>query len=176
MIEGSPTSHAVEIVWVTSAACKRSTNLAANAAETKCYHIHSYEDNGLKAKFIDLTELIKPEGYTVTYSEREQAKVLLSVCRPLQISGDSPHASCNGSMACLIETDPNLSSSLSAPLVLGSGIGVESNLHMHGNFLSTVYSTSGCTEDNGPGNRSVVINYICPSENQVRVETKTYDV
>ena len=71
-------------------------------------------------------------------------------------------------MACLIQTDPQLSSSLTTPLVLGNGIGAESNLHMHGNFLSTVYSTSGCTEDGGPGNRSVVINYICPSENQVK--------
>lgn len=171
VIEGSPTSHAVQIVWVTSAACKRSTHLAANTAETKCYHIHSYEDDGLRAKFVDLTELIRPEGYTVSYSEREQAKILLSVCRPLEISKDSPHASCNGSMACLIETDPGLSSSLSTPLVLGSGVGAESNLHMHGNFLATIYSSSGCTEDNGPGNRSVLINYICPSENQVCIIT-----
>ena len=168
VIEGSPTSHAIQIVWVTSAACKRSTNLAAKSSETKCYHVHPYQDNGLKAKFIDLTELIKPEGYTVTYSERKQAKVLLSVCRPLEISQDSPHASCNGSMACLIETDPKLSSGLSTPLILGNGGGVESNLHMHGDFLSTVYTTSGCTEDNGPGNRSVMIHYICPSENEVR--------
>lgn len=168
MIEGSPTSHAIQIVWVTSAACKRSTSLAAKITETKCYHVHSYEDNGLKAKFIDLSELIKPEGYTVTYSERPQAKVLLSICRPLEISKDSPHAACNGSMACLIEKDPKLSSSLASPLVLGNGGGVESNLHMHGNLLSTIYTTSGCTEDGGPGNRSVMIHYICPSENQVR--------
>lgn len=167
MIEGSPSSHAIQIVWVTSAACKRSTSLAANTLENKCYHIHPYEDNGLKAKFIDLTELIRPHGYTVTYSERAQAKILLSICRPLEISQDSPHASCNGSMACLIESDPQLSSSLSTPFVLGSGVGAESNLHMHGNFLTTIYSTSGCSEDGGPGNRTVMIHYICPSENQV---------
>ena len=168
MIEGSPTSHAIQIVWVTSAACKRTTGLAAKKAETKCYHVHSYEDDGLKARFIDLSELIKPEGYTVMYSERPEAKVLLSICRPLEVSKDSPHSACDGSMACLIDSDPKLSSSLSTPFVLGNGGGVESNLHMHGGLLATVYTTSGCTEDNGPGNRSVMIHYICPSENQVR--------
>ena len=168
MVEGSPTSHAIQIVWVTSAACKHSTSLAAKTTETKCYHIHPYEDNGLKAKFIDLSELIKPEGYTVTYSKREQAKILLSICRPLEISKDSPHAACNGSMACLIETDPKLSSSLNTPLVLGDSGGVESNLHMHGDMLTTIYNSSGCSEDAGPGYRSVAIVYICPSENQVR--------
>ena len=125
----------------------------------------SYNDNGIKARFIDLQNLIKPEGYLVSSVDRPGAKFRLSICRPLNLTGDA--SACNGSMGCLLEKDTHFSSSVSAPLVLGNISGEESNLHMDNGILSVVYShktTRSCTDNKS----SVKINFLCPTGNEVR--------
>lgn len=171
VLEGDPDSHAIDIVWVTSSACKTSSSLAPNSQESKCYHIHPYTDNGLKATFIDLTGLIRPEGYVVSYPERPAGKFNISVCRPLKgASGSDP---CADSMACLIETDPGFSSNIIPPASIGEMSGPEAALHMEDGLLTVAYSvavTSGhyCFDaDKGVGSQVVKIHFLCPSENEV---------
>ena len=152
---------------MTSAACKNSSSLAANTQEGKCYHIHPYLDNGLKAKFIDLTNLIHPEGYAVSYPERPASIFLLSVCRPLENVGG-----CSGAMVCLNQTDSGFNSDVTAPLKLGN-MNSDSRLHVEGSLLTVVYYVSvksgACFDsDNKIGNHSVKIHFLCPTGNVVR--------
>ncbi len=165
-MEGDPDSHAINILWVTSAACKNSSSLAANHQESKCYHVHPYLDNGLKANFIDLTNLIRPEGYTVSYPERPASSFLLSVCRPLENVGG-----CSGSLACLNQTDPGFNTGVAAPLKLGD-IGSSSQLYVEGSLLTVVYYVSvksgSCFDsDSKSGNHTVKLHFICPTGNEV---------
>lgn len=158
------------ILWETSAACKTSTSLHYTS-EAKCYHVHPYEDNGLRANFIDLTSLIHPQGYRVLNSEDSSYKFLLSVCKPLAFaSADAEHPTpCNGSMACLVEAAAGSSLVSSVPLVLGNWSSVlDSRLHMHEGLLSVEYSVNITQSVCGSVNaRKVRVHFLCPSENQV---------
>ncbi len=162
MVIGDPSTGSIDILWITSAACKTDTDLAAQE-ESKCYFIQSYLDDGVKAKFIDLTNLIKPEGYETSYAERSDARFKISVCRPLSL-GDDP---CNGSMACLTSTDSHFGASFGSPPypLANKGEAEESGLHIEGDFLTAVYSQAveGCEK----GKRIVKLHFLCPTGNEV---------
>ena len=159
---GDPADRTIEILWVTSAACKTDTSLAATH-ETKCYTIKAYEENGIKAKMIDLSNLIQEPGYEVTHAEKEQAVFLVGVCRPIQ-SGTYPQ--CNGSMVCLVHSDPGLNlGDASFPLKLAS-INTSTSLQVESNFPTVVYNgekAAGCESK-----RKVKVIYQCPSGSEVR--------
>lgn len=170
VILGEPSADEVAILWQTSAACKTTTSLRYTS-EAKCYHIHTYEDDGLRANFIDLTSLICLEGYQVLNSEDSHFKFLLSVCKPMVFagSGDTEHPSgCNGTMACLVEAGEGLGATV--PLVLGgwSAGGLGPRLHMHEGLLSIQYSIEIPKGGGTCGSmRNVTIHFLCPDENQV---------
>ena len=169
VVSGDPSDHTIEILWITSAACKTNTQLAATA-ETKCYTIHAYEDNGIKAKMIDLTNLIQTAGYEVTYPEKKGAKFLVGVCRPIQ---STQYPQCNGSMACLIQADPSFElGDVSIPLQLASIDVAQSNLQIEADF-PTVRFTGGQVSlcDSG---RKVKVIYLCPSGNEVKKGLNIY--
>lgn len=171
VVLGDPRSDQVVVLWDTSAACKTTSSLHYTQ-EAKCYHIHTYEEDGLRANFIDLTSLIHPQGYQVLSSEDASVNLLLSVCKPMVFGvGSSPPADeehptlCNGSMACLVHAAGSLGSSV--PLVLGawSSNETDARLHMHEGLLTVEYSVSGGGSC-GSG-RSVRIHFLCPDQNQV---------
>ena len=166
VVIGDPHAEEVTIVWETSAACKTSTSLRYTP-EAKCYHIHTYQDNGLKANFIDLTSLVRPLGYQALSAENTQFKFLVSVCRPLRFATpDRDHpGTCNGTMACLVGAGGNLQGSV--PLVLGDWTtGPSPGLRMHQDLLTVQYTTNH-TNGACSGKRNVTIHFICPDENQV---------
>ena len=165
MIMGDPSSREVIIVWETSAACKTSSSLHYTS-ETKCYHIHTNNEHGLRANFIDLTSLIRPKGYQVVNSENDQFKFLLSICKPMVLgAGHESHGACNGSMMCLVEKGSSLGDGV--PMVLGNwSSALESRLHMHEGLLTMQYSVS--VNPGACGSvRNVTIHFLCPSGNQV---------
>ena len=165
VIVGDPHTHAVEILWITSAACKTDSGVAPKD-ESKCYLIQSYEDPaaGLQAKFIDLSNLIRPGGHNASYVEMEKAEFRVSVCRPLQ-GGDVPEQ-CVGAMMCLTQTDPNLHVSSVTPL--GYRNGEQSNLHIEDDLPTIVY-TMNQTECEDTHKRVVKIHFMCPSGNEVGI-------
>lgn len=161
VVLGDPNSDEILIVWETSAACK-TTASRHYSRESKCYHVHAYEDNGLRATFIDLTSLIRPEGYLV--ESDDGTRIRFSVCKPLMsISQDDFPSVCNGTMACL----PTASSSQ----VLGVwSEGGEARLHMHNGLLTVEYSVNVSDAVCEPTHtRTVRIHFLCPEENQVCV-------
>ena len=163
VVFGDPYSDEILIIWETSAACKTSSSRHFSR-ESKCYHVHAYEDNGLRATLIDLTSLIRPQGYLV--EAEDGTKIRLSLCKPLMLSSDGvadfPPA-CNNTMACHLPDGMNTSD----PLILGNwSDGDEARLHMHEGLLTMQYSVNGtCSPSNM---RSVRIHFLCPTENQVR--------
>ena len=163
MIVGDPHTHAVEILWITSAACKTDTGVAPTN-ESKCYLLQPYEDpaSGLQAKFIDLSNLIRARGHNTTYAEMEKAEFRVSVCRPLQ--GSDVPEQCVGAMMCLTQTDPNLHVTTVAPLAYQNG--EQSNLHIEDDLPTIVYTMeqSECEDTN---KRVVKIHFMCPSGNEV---------
>ena len=173
-MSGDPHNEEVTIIWETSAACKTTSSLRYTP-EAKCYHIHTYQQDGLRASFIDLTSLVRPLGYQVLNAENTQFKFLVSVCRPLRFGppgNDVDHpAGCNGTMACLVTAGGGFGESV--PVVLGAWSGSGSpgpRLHMHQGLLTMEYnSTVGNTDGVCQGKRNVTIHFICPDENQVCV-------
>ena len=163
MVSGDPSDRSIEILWITSAACKTDTTLAASQ-ETKCYTVSAYRDNGVKAKMFDLTNLIQTAGYEVTYPARKDARFLVAVCRPIQ---SMQYPQCNGSMACLIQSDPKFElGGNSVPLKLASINGSQSNLQIERDFPIVRYTGKASECDSG---RKVKINYLCPVGNEVRI-------
>ena len=169
VVLGDPNADEVVILWETSAACKTTSSLRYTE-EAKCYHIHTYNENGLRANFIDLTSLVRPQGYRVLNSEDSSFKFLLSVCKPLSFAADHEHpAACNGSMACLVGAGTGFGASV--PLVLGSWSStlLGPRLHMHEGFLAVEYSVNITTPQGTCGNaRNVKVHFLCPNENQVQ--------
>lgn len=164
MILGDPNADEVVIVWETSAACKTSSSLRYTK-EAKCYHIHTYNDNGLKANFIDLTSLVKPQGYQLLSSEDKDFKLLLSVCKPLSLAttDDEHPLKCNKSMACVVGVGEGYDG-VAAPLVVG-GWSDGAGLRMHDGMLTVEYKYD---TDKACGKVRVVrVHFLCPSENQV---------
>ena len=166
MVVGDPADHTIEILWVTSAACKTDSSLAPTLHETKCYTIHAYEEDGVKAKMIDLSNLIQTSGYEVTHPESKDAVFLIGVCRPIQ---SSAHPQCNGSMACLIRSDSSFDlGGASLPLKLASIDSTPTSLEIESDFPTVRYSGekgSGCES-----NRKVKVIYQCPTGSEVRRE------
>ena len=170
VVSGDPVDHTLDILWMTSAACKKNTPLAAQN-ETKCYTAQFYQDNGMKAKLIDLTSLIRTSGYEVTSPEREGAKFLVGVCRPIQ---NAQYPRCNGSMACLTQADQSFFLDReSIPINLASiGNAVPTpSLEIESDFPTVTFSgptsaSSACEEG-----RKVKFNFICPSGNEVKNTT-----
>ena len=164
MVAGDPSDHTIEILWITSAACKTDSALAASP-ESKCYTINAYEDDGIKAKMIDLSSLIRTSGYEVMHPENKEAKFLIGVCRPIQ---NAQYPQCNGSMVCLIQTDPNfILGGASVPLKLASINEAETRLEIDSDFPTVRYTdseASGCDDSS----RKVKIVYMCPSGSEVR--------
>ena len=153
----------IEIIWITSAACKNDSSLAAKN-ESKCYYIHAYEDQGIKAKLIDLTGLIRSHGYETTYAERGGVRFAVSVCRPMEGVSSSR---CNGAMACLVNQTGHTITHQPVPLPLGYQVGGDSNLHMEGGLLTAVYTSRGNSCDNNK--RLVKVHFLCPSGVQVNI-------
>ncbi len=164
VVNGDPHAHEVLIVWETSAACKTSTS-RRYSDESKCYHVHTYQDNGLRANLVDLTSLIRPQGYVVKSSDGTQIRV--SVCKPLMASTEvNISSTCVGKMACAQRGNSH------QEVVLGawSEEDEDTKLHMHNGLLSVQYSqnTPNCTVGgSSEGRRLVRIHFICPKENQV---------
>ena len=155
----------MDILWITSAACKTDTAMAATP-ETKCYTVSAYEDNGVKAKMIDLSNLIQTSGYEATHPESKDARFLIGVCRPIQ---SVQYPKCNGSMACLIQSDPSFDlGGASVPLQLASIDATQTNLQIESDFPTVRFTGGQAT--NCDGSRKVKVNYICPSGNEVRSE------
>lgn len=167
---GDPNADEIAILWQTSAACKTTSPLRY-MQEAKCYHIHTYQDNGLRANFVDLTSLVRPRGYPVASSEDSSYRFLLSVCKPMSIpSGDAEHP-CNGSMACLVGAGEGFGGSAAPPVVLGdcsAGV-LPPRLHVHEGFLAVEYGTN-TTQGACGGRRNVKVHFLCPSENQVQLD------
>ena len=92
----------VKIMWITSTACNAKGSTAPKS-ETKCFNVHPVHNNGLKAAYIDLSGLIKDSGYSATSSERPDLRVDISMCRPMHTKDG-----CDGSMACLVSGDKEL--------------------------------------------------------------------
>ena len=161
MVVGDPADHTIEILWVTSAACKTDSSLPATH-ETKCYTIRAYEENGVKAKMIDLSTLIQPSGYEVTHATTEEAVFLIGVCRPIQ---SVTHPQCNGSMVCLVHSGPGLQlGDASVPVKLAS-IDDSTSLQFESDFLTVRYTgeeATGCDSK-----RKVKVVYQCPSGDDV---------
>ena len=162
MVVGDPADHTIEILWLTSAACKTDSSLATTP-ETKCYTIRAYEENGVKAKMIDLSNLIQPSGYEATHAETKEAVFLVGVCRPIQ-SGTYPQ--CNGSMVCLVHSDPSFDlGNVSIPLKLAS-VDDSSSLEVESGFPTLTYTgeqATGCDKE-----RKVKVIYQCPFGSEVR--------
>ena len=142
--------------------------------ESKCYHVHVYEDDGLRASFIDLTSLIRPNGYLV--ESDSGMKIRFSVCKPLMLRSqvtaqDDFPLPCNGTMGCVpvVEGKDSIGT-----VVLGEwSDGEESRLHMHNGLLTVQYFVKNisevCWRDNtATHTRSLRIHFLCPTENQVR--------
>lgn len=169
MVSGDPYADEIVILWETSAACKNSSSLRYTS-ESKCYHIHTYDDNGLRANFIDLTSLIRPRGYKVIYSQDKRYKFLFSVCKPLAFSAsDSDHpAQCNGHMACLVAAPGSSVGGVALPLVIGSGTSRrDSRLYMASGLLTLkYYNITGVSGTCGM-KRNIKIHFLCPTSNQV---------
>lgn len=171
MVLGNPREDQVVILWDTSAACKTSSSLRYTP-EAKCYHLHPYHQDGLRASFMDLTSLVRPQGYHVLSSEDSSVQLLLSVCKPVRPEPD--HSACNGSMACLVSAGTSLGSGVSSgslPLVLGAW-SREDRLHMHEGLLTVEYNVSapsGGADSDCSSGRSVRVHFLCPNENQVSV-------
>ena len=165
---GDPADQTIEILWVTSAACRTDSSLAATH-ETKCYTIQAYKQEGVKAKMIDLSNLIQTSGYEVAHPETKDAKFLIGVCRPIQ-SGAYPQ--CNGSMACLIRAAPIFDlDGASLPIKLASIDISETSLKIESDFPTIRYTgeePSGCDS-----NRTVKVIYQCPTGSEVRGADKT---
>ena len=163
---GDPADHAIEILWVTSAACKTDSSMAATP-ESKCYTISAYEEDGVKAKMVDLSHLIQTSGYEVAHPESKQGRFLLGVCRPIQ-SGTYPQ--CNGSMACLIQADPSYDlGGASVPLKLATINASQTSLEIESNFPRVTYigeKPSGCDSE-----RKVKVIYQCPTGSEVSVRS-----
>ena len=164
MVAGDPSDHSIEILWITSAACKTDSDLAAGP-ETKCYTLRAYKDDGVKAKMIDLSNLIRTSGYEVVHPENKQAKFIVGVCRPIQ-SGTYPQ--CNGAMACLVETDPGFDlGGATVPLKLASIDDEETRLEIESDFPTVRYrgqeAATGCDDK-----RKVKVIYLCPTGSEVR--------
>lgn len=164
MISGDPRKHVVEIEWITSAACNKDSSDAPKM-ETKCYHIHSYHDNGLKASFVDLSGLIRDSGYTATKTGRPDLVLNISACRPVKSSDG-----CNGAMACLYNGDSQLheSSNKLSLSKLSSGNLMKATPHMEGNFLTAEYPISSLVAKDCDGTSFVRIRFICPTAEQVK--------
>ncbi len=162
VVIGDPSTGSVDILWITSAACKTDTELVAGD-ESKCYFIQSYEEDGVKARFIDLSHLIRPEGYEASHEERSDALFKISICRPLSLG---PHP-CNGSMVCLLNTDSHFGDSFDSPpyALAGRGDAEEAGLHMEGDLLTVIYSqvAEGCEG----GRRKVKVHFLCPTGDEV---------
>ena len=138
----------------------------AATPETKCYTVSAYEDNGVKAKMIDLSNLIQTSGYEVMHPESKDARFLIGVCRPIQ---SVQYPKCNGSMACLIQSDPSFDlGGASVPLQLASIDATQTNLQIESDFPTVRFSGGQATKCDG--SRKVKVNYICPSGNEVRLE------
>ena len=159
---GDPNSDTIEILWLTSAACKTDTNLATTE-ERKCYFMQAYEDEGLKARFVDLTNLIRPEGYEITYAERSDGVFKISVCRPLSLGVDHH---CNGHLACLTGKDSHFSIDGDVPIPLVAKGSAEGDLHMEGDLLTVVYTET--VEECENKKRAVKIHFLCPTGDEVR--------
>ena len=163
VIVGDPNSGAIEILWLTSAVCKTDTKLVAQE-ESRCYFIQTYEENGLKARFSDLTGLILAEGHETSYVERGDARFKISVCRPLALGDAHP---CTGSMACLMTGDSHFTVTSELPLPLVErGAEEDSSLHMEGDLLTVIYSKDG-VDSCEHKQRSVKIHFLCPSGGEV---------
>ena len=160
---GDPSDHTIEILWITSAACKTDSALGT-ISETKCYTINAYEDNGIKAKMIDLSNLIRTSGYEVVHPEHEEGKFLIGVCRPIQ---SVKYPQCNGSMACLIQADPKFDLGGSAvPLKLASINANVTGLEIESDFPTVRYT--GSDASNCDDRRKVKVVYMCPTGSEVR--------
>lgn len=171
MVQGDPHSDEVVILWDTSAACKTTSSLRYTQ-ETKCYHIHTYQDDGLKANFIDLTSLIHPQGYQVLSAEDASVKLLLSVCKPMRfaesLSSDEHPSSCNNSMACLVQSGGSLGSNAQSPMILGAwSADSAARLHMHEGLLTVEYNASVSGGGACGSSRGVRVHFLCPEQNQV---------
>ena len=117
-----------------------------------CHHIPP----GIQAKFIDLTSLIRPEGYLISYSERPDSRFRISVCRPLETAENQ---TCTGSTACLVHGDDHFN--VSAGERLGEIAGEDSNLHMEDGLLTVEYSVaSGACEG---ARRTIKMHFLCPT-------------
>ena len=127
----------------------------------------------MKAKLIDLSNLIQTSGYEVAHPENKQAKFLVGVCRPIQ---SVTYPQCNGSMVCLIESDPGFDlSGASVPLKLASIDADQTNLQIESDFPTVRYigdDATGCDDDK----RKVKVIYICPSGSEVRQYTGCGDI
>ena len=168
MLEGVPSRHVVEVIWVTSAVCNPSGPTAPKN-ETKCYSVHPVHDNGLKAAYVDLSGLIKDTGFSATTSERQGIRVDVSVCRPMKRSDG-----CDGSMACLVTGDKELavhSKNLALSKLQGSR--ESATPHMEGDMLTVEYpiSSDKVTDCDSP---MVKIHFLCPTGDQVRIVCKLH--
>ena len=162
VVNGDPHLSEILIMWETSAACKTSTS-RRYTLESKCYHVHTYHQNGLRASLVDLTSLIRPQGYQVKSSDG--TTITVSICKPLVATSSS--ATCNGSMACARRGKGQ------EVVLLGAwSEDKEMQLHMHNGLLSVQYSMKNVSEDCGTESstthtRNVRIHFICPKEDQV---------
>ena len=166
VIEGDPHNHAVEIIWITSAACKPPSDDTSMHNETKCYLLNHSEDkeNGIQAEFIDLTGLIQNKGYETTMAERPNIVLNVSICRPMR-GGD-----CDGSMICLYQSDSHLNVNLSGkPLKLAtlptSGSHNDIVPHYEDGIVTVIYPitpTVPCTES-----AFAKIKFYCPVGDEV---------
>ena len=170
MLEGDPRTHAIEILWITSAACKREKD-DSKPKETKCYELqHTIDkEKGIEAEFIDLSGLIKDTGYEATMADRPDVIMNVSICRPMKSDDD-----CSGSMACLYQGDSHLNvTGHNVPLPLGfiSSTSRQSYPHYESGVLTVIFPIKKENVNCNGGSAFVKLRFFCPKGDEVHACT-----
>ena len=151
------------MMWITSAACKHTSD--KTPLETKCYNLkHSIDrDNGIEAEFVDLTGLIQDAGYEATMAERPDVIMNVSVCQPMK-SDDA----CDGSNICLYHGDSNLDVTTPLPLGFITAESInESTPHYDSGVLTAVFPTKKDNVDCSGSSPFVKVRFFCPTGDEV---------
>ena len=167
MIESDPHNGIIDILWITSAACK---STGAPPKETKCYIIdHTQGNSGLQATFIDLSGLVRPSGFPATMAERPDLILNVTVCRPIS------EGACQGAMMCLYRKDSALELPSKAPMKLAelpsdyTSSGAVPHYPSGEDELTVEYEISSVVDSScGDGKSSAKIRFFCPTGDEVR--------
>ena len=156
------------IEWVSRAACNTASPYRDSAsAENKCYAVKNTwkATSGIPADIYDLSPLItnKLNGYQVDTPDYPEIDMRINPCHPI----NSPSSSCNGSVACKLESGVYKAvSSFSSE----ARVEIKNNqLQLHYPLNPTQKAALNCTGPSG-----LTINFNCPVGDLSTVPTLVY--